>query len=301
MHLHWEHWLWAVIGFIFTAITSLAYFMRQIDQIVESANKWRDRMRERVNASEAHEKKIPPLGDSIASGRPVSSSNKVILSALIGECRFLCCTSGEWDRFITSTIEVAVQVSQSMLGNEAIKEPMGNGDHKESTQAIRDFVLGIYAEVHRVWLVDYHDLSDSGRWAGFFKLLFARALKRRKCSHRTAVIVAQHLSARKIRKIATPRPRSDHAGHANIVICDMIGQVINRLSDRECLIFLYRVFAEFSEDEVVELTGLKHKTVRAKSRKSMNMLSRIAMRQVKVDHELLAILREAARREGTTI
>ena len=292
MYLHWEHWPLAVTGGFVSATATLAAAMRQIDQIFDSAIKWHDRIRERVNAPKFNKKRRPSFPSTIAPNQPISASDQEILSILTKECRFLCCTSGKWERFITSTIQVAVPVSQAMLGTD---------DHKESTQATRHFVFGIYAKVHRIWLVEYHDLSESGRRATFFKLLFTDAIRHRRCRHRTAVILAQHLIAKSTKKIATPPPRSDFSGHANIVMCDIISQVIRRLSDRECLIFLYKIFAGFSEDEIVTITTLRRRTVRAKIRKSMNILSRLAMKQVKVDLELLAIIREAARKEGIMI
>ena len=297
---HWTHWPLAVAGGLVSATATLAVFVRQLDQIIDLAIKWHNRIRERADAPEFRRKNRPSLEGKIASTRPMSSSNRAILSALTGECGFLCCTSGEWDKFVTSTIQVAVQVSQGMLGADAGRKRAGTDGHKESMQATH-FVLGVYAKVHHIWLAEYHDLSESGRRAEFFKLLFADALRRRRCSHRTAVLLAQHLVAKSTKKIATPHPRGDFSGHANNVMCDIIGQVIRRLTDRECLIFLYRVFAEFSEDEIAAITTLKCKTVRAKSRKSMNILSRLAMKQVKVDLELLAIIREAARKEGIMI
>ena len=81
-------------------------------------------------------------------------------------------------------------------------------------------------------------------------------------------------------------------------MCDIISTVISQLSDEECLVFLYKVFAEFSGNEISRRTNLNLETVETESRISVDMLSDLVTRQSEVDRALLSVIREEMRKEG---
>src|ERR1700743_57751 len=214
MHPNWEHLPWAITWGLCGATVTLLAAARQLDQIIRIAIEWYRQIRNQLYVFELRGAVTRPLQDQIAKIRSTLSSNRAALPGTAKQkCNYPCCSSGEFDRFFSSTSRIAVLASLSIFGTDTGKKP---------TKRTWDFVKRIYSQTHRVWLVEYKHLSAADRRAEFLKLLFTNALRHGRCSHRMAVIIGRQLAVGRITTIATPPSSRCSVKQADDTMCNVI-------------------------------------------------------------------------------
>jgi len=275
MHQHWAHWPWAIMSSLTAAITAILAIAAQLHRIARLAVECYRRVRKALNT-------------------PNSSATGGILAGA-ENCRFLCCTSNAYPEFWAETSGMAIRAAQGFLGADVDEDP-GN--------RAQEAVKAIYRQFHHEWLVGFGALSEADRLAELWKMLFTQLLRgrrRRRQRQKVALILSQHLKAEAISRIFTP-PLNRHAtARATTAMYDVVSNVIRELSYDECLVFLYKVFAELSEEEIARRTPIKLEAVKTYSIRATDLLRTLVTYEARLDLELLALLRQASREEGIRI
>jgi DNA-directed RNA polymerase specialized sigma24 family protein len=88
---------------------------------------------------------------------------------------------------------------------------------------------------------------------------------------------------------------------ADSLMCELIRDAIRQLPTERCNVFLYRVIAEMSEEEIARRMQLELKVVKAHSKGSIAMLRKLYKEAAKNHPELLTVLQEEPDQEGAKL
>lgn len=198
---------------------------------------------------------------------------------------------GTFDIFRQETYEAAVLAALSIWG----------ANTPVAADKIAESVDEVYARMDRDWTAKYMRMQAEDRQAALWEPILTAAMRQLRSRRKIIVILRGHLCSTRAAKIAVHAHARSAPKRADGIMCELIRDVIRQLAAERCNVFLYRVFAEMSEEEIARRMRLELKVVKAHSKGSIAMLRKLYKEAAKNHPELLTVLQEEPDQEGAKL
>jgi DNA-directed RNA polymerase specialized sigma24 family protein len=140
--------------------------------------------------------------------------------------------------------------------------------------------------MHDDWGAIYENMSDADRRASLWQLIFIDAIKHRPFRQRIVGVLGTQLRTRRSRRIAA----TPSADAADMIICDLVGSVIRRLSNEECIVFMCKIFGEIPDEEIAEHMQMSLDTVKNLGKHSVRIFRDALQTATKRNPQLSAVV-----------